>query len=232
MDKKTVARNFSGCALTYDRYADLQKQTGVELLALIKNNGIRNILEIGCGTGNYTLLLRKKFPDARIQAIDISDKMIEVASLKFPDMGIEFMAADAERADLEGGFDLITANASFQWFDDFAGTLGKYKYLLNPAGTILFSIFGPKTFRELNASLEEAFQGVSAYSANFMAADTIKGILNKQFRQVKTEETRYEESFSSRGEIINKIKNSRIRGEGWGAKARVKPPAVKKLGEV
>lgn len=232
MDKRTVAKNFSRCALAYDRYADLQKRSGVELLALIENNGIRNILEIGCGTGNHTMLLRKKFQDARIQAIDISEEMVEVASLKLPDMGIEFMVTDAERADLEGGFDLITANACFQWFDDLAGALERYSGLLNPEGTILFSIFGPETFRELNASLKEAFGGVSIHSADFMTADTIKGILNKQFRQVKMEEARYEESFSCLWELLNKIKYSGIRGEGLGTKALWTPRALKKLEEV
>ena len=82
MDKKTIARNFSRYAYAYDRYSDVQREAAFELLMLIKKGRFNRIMEVGCGTGNYTLLLREKFKKARIKAVDISDKMIEVASDK------------------------------------------------------------------------------------------------------------------------------------------------------
>ena len=79
MNKEIIARNFSRCAYLYDRYADVQKKAALEILGQIQDYSFSKILEIGCGTGNYTLLLREKFKRASITALDISRKMIEVA---------------------------------------------------------------------------------------------------------------------------------------------------------
>src|SRR3990167_3889175 len=126
MDKKAVIRNFSRYARSYDKYADVQKRAASELLESIREEGFREILEIGCGTGNYTLLLRERFKNASLKAIDISGKMIDVASEKLKDKNIEFIVADAETVDIRGDFDCITSNASFQWFSDLGKTIKKY----------------------------------------------------------------------------------------------------------
>ena len=42
------------------------------------------ILEIGCGPGNITKYLLNKRPDFRIEGIDISSNMIELANIHWP----------------------------------------------------------------------------------------------------------------------------------------------------
>src|SRR3989338_9586213 len=96
MDKKTIAGNFSRYARTYDAHADIQRKTGLELLSWVKKGRFKSVMELGCGTGNYTLLLRERFKNAKIRAVDISDKMIEIAGDKLWDKGVEFMVRDAE----------------------------------------------------------------------------------------------------------------------------------------
>ena len=107
MDKKTIVRNFSRYAYIYDKYSDVQRGAAFELLKRIKKGRFNRIMEVGCGTGNYTFLLREKFKKARIKAVDISDKMIEVASDKLQNKGIEFMVRDAENMDLNERLSLI-----------------------------------------------------------------------------------------------------------------------------
>ena len=50
-------------------------------------NGLkpRNILEIGCGTGNLSTLIIREYPESTIHLVDISDKMIEHCKEKFSD---------------------------------------------------------------------------------------------------------------------------------------------------
>jgi len=220
MDKKAVIRNFSRYAYVYDRYADVQKRAALELLKEVKNGGFDKILEIGCGTGNYTLLLRDKFRNAGLKAIDISDKMVEVASEKLKMKEVEFLIADAENTGLDGEFDLITSNACFQWFADLEKALVKYKNLLKKNGVILFSVFGPSTFRELNTSLEYVLENESVYAAGFITKEKIGEILNKHFKEIKIKETRYSEYFFRLKDLLDKIKYSGIRGEG-GANGRI-----------
>lgn len=218
MDTEAVIRNFSRYAYVYDKYADVQKCAAQELLKEIKKGNFTKILEIGCGTGNYTLLLRNKFRDAKLKAIDISDKMIEVASKKLKDNQIEFMVADAQNLDWDGEFDLITSNGCFQWFADLEKTLIKYNSLLKNSGIILFSIFGPATFWELNASLEYILKNASVDADNFMAKERIEKILNKNFKEIKIREMCYKEYFPHLNDLLTKIKYSGIRGGGANGK--------------
>lgn len=210
MDKKMIMRNFSRYAYTYDRYADIQKLSALKLLKDLDGKVFRKILEIGCGTGNYTLLLKNKFRQAKFKAIDISGKMIEVAREKLNDNQIDFITADAETVNIDENFDCITSNACFQWFDDLGKTLEKYTHLLNKDGTILFSIFGPSTFLELNTSLRCILEDVSLGVTRFMSKDTIKEILKRNFKRVKIKEAVYKESFLHLRGLLHKIKYSGI----------------------
>lgn len=229
MDKKIIARDFSRCASAYDRYADIQRRAGIELLGLIEKDGIRRILEIGCGTGNYTLLLSSKFKDAKVKTVDISERMIEQAEEKLKDRNVEFAVADAERMELEKDFDLITSNACFQWFEDLAAALLKYKDRLSKNGSVSFSTFGPLTFSELNAALKEVVQNASTPAAQFPGREEIERILKQNFASVLVREERYEESFACLKDLLRKIKYSGIRGEGFGGRAFLSRQLLHKL---
>ncbi|MEE2642775.1 MAG: class I SAM-dependent methyltransferase [Planctomycetota bacterium] len=41
------------------------------------------ILELGCGSGNLTEKLVRKYPDSAVQAVDASSRMIEIAGQRF-----------------------------------------------------------------------------------------------------------------------------------------------------
>lgn len=232
MDKETIIKNFSRCAYTYDRYAKVQKCAALELLNLLAEDGIGKILEIGCGTGNYTLLLREKFSSSQIKAIDVSERMIEVASRKIKNKGVNFIVADAETINLNESFDLITSNACFQWFNDLDRAIIKYKNLLKTNGIILFSTFGPDTFCELNLCLEHIFGDMPLGASNFMGQKEIENILRDNFRKQEVKEDRYEEENSSLSDLLNKIKYTGIRGAGLNGKFSLTPGILKKLEDI
>lgn len=229
MDKELITRNFSRYAYTYDKYADVQKLAASQLIRLARKTNIDKILEIGYGTGNYTILLREKFADAKIKALDLSDKMMEVACAKIRCKAIEFMVEDGEALDWDEDFNLITSNACFQWFEDLDGALKKYKGLLNKDGFILFSVFGPRTFWELNVSLKSIFKETSVSSVNFLEKERLRNILNKNFGRIELKEIAYEESFSCLSGLLKKIKYSGTNGFGSGKKILLTPQILKKL---
>ncbi|MBW8334564.1 MAG: methyltransferase domain-containing protein [Prolixibacteraceae bacterium] len=57
---------------------------------LIKNDRPK-ILELGCGPGNVTSLLKNRFPEAYITAIDLAPKMIEIAQKVMPEVDFRVM---------------------------------------------------------------------------------------------------------------------------------------------
>lgn len=232
MDKKLITRNFSRYAYIYDKYADVQKLAASQLIKLARKTNIDKILEIGYGTGNYTILLREKFANAKIKALDLSDKMMEVASGKIKCEGLEFIVEDGESLDLEEDFNLITSNACFQWFEDLDGALKNYKALLKDDGSILFSMFGPRTFWELNVSLRSIFKEASVASLNFLAKEKLGKIINNNFSRVKIKEITYEESFSCLRELLNKIKYTGTNGLGSGKRGIFTPQTLDRLEKV
>lgn len=228
MDKKIIIKNFSRYAYCYDKYAHVQKLAAEKLLSTIKEENFNSVLEIGCGSGNYTALLRGKFVNARLKAIDISATMVDIAKDKLKNSGVEFIVEDAENMDSEENFELITSNACFQWFDDLEGALSKYRTLLNNDGIISFSIFGPATFCELNESLRSV-TGASVAAGNFMDRAKIEAILIGNFRKIVIEEIRHVEFFSHLKDLFDKIKYTGIRGEGTGGRFFLGTELFKKL---
>lgn len=212
MDKLAITKNFSRYAHLYDKYADVQKKTGRRLLKRIEGKQFAKILELGSGTGNYTALLRKRFEDAEIKAVDISERMIELARDKLADKKIRFINADAQALDLNERFDLITSNACFHWLERLETSLPAYKKHLKGSGLIAFTIFGPETFYELNTVLGLILKDVFTASSRFVSKDKLQRLLHDEFREVDIQEVKYEESFPDIFGLLRKIKYSGVKG--------------------
>lgn len=232
MDKAVITRNFSRYADTYDTYAQVQRWAASRLLAFLPAGDFGRILEIGGGTGNYTYLLKERFKTAKIKTIDISEKMTEMASRKIKEERVKFIVADAETIELDEAFDLITSNACLQWFEDLNVSLQKYKRLLGKSGLVAFSLFGPKTFWELNMSLGCLFKDPYLSAVNFIEKDKIGKILRQNFKEVKVKEAAYKESFSRVSDFLKKIKYTGTGGSGLDRKFSFSARTLRKLEEV
>lgn len=179
IDKKKLERRFSRNAKTYDTYASVQKIMSKKLMNLIKIDHPIKILEIGCGTGYLTNLLVQSFPNAHITAVDLASGMIDVASQRMKNNGVDnqvtFVCADIETHFPTDNFDLIISNATFQWFNHPDEMANKIFTHLSPGGQCLFSTFGNNTFNELAesfqlASLEMELEDRVKPSQDFLSA--------------------------------------------------------------
>jgi malonyl-CoA O-methyltransferase len=230
-NRLNIARNFSRYAHLYDQYADVQMRAALGLVESIKGNSFSKILEIGCGTGNYTLLLRNKFQSARIKALDISREMISLARNKLKNQEIEFIVSDAEHFSTGEDYDLITSNACFQWFSGLEAVLREYLKLLQKKGAIYFSIFGPQTFSELNIALNCLLVDEPIAAQGFYDKSRLEAILKENFKSVQISEICYQETLPNLTELLEKIKYSGIRGNGLSKKIYFSRTFLKKLEE-
>jgi ubiquinone/menaquinone biosynthesis C-methylase UbiE len=65
-------------------------------------------LEIGCGNGNGTHLIKKYFNPAKIEAIDLDERMISIAQKRTSDKVIDFKLMDAAKLEYpDNSFDII-----------------------------------------------------------------------------------------------------------------------------
>jgi trans-aconitate 2-methyltransferase len=76
----------------------------------------QTIIDIGCGPGNSTQILRKRWPRARIIGLDKSEKMIERARLDHPEL--TWIVGDASTLETDRKYDIVFSNAAIHWIPD------------------------------------------------------------------------------------------------------------------
>lgn len=99
----------------YLRFADHRTRPGIELLARIPDIAARRVVDLGCGTGNLTALLARRWPDANVAGIDSSEDMIERARRDHP--GLNWTIGSIESWNPETRFDVVFSNAALHWVD-------------------------------------------------------------------------------------------------------------------
>lgn len=151
---RTVRHRFSASTPTYDTNAHVQNAVAAKLLRLIPSSDtVNHILEVGCGTGALTRHLLNQFPQASMDAVDISPRMIEAASRNFPAASnIRWHVADARSFRGKNSYDLITSNCALHWIDPLLEGLHNLVRQLVPGGYFTFSIMLEGTLQELHES--------------------------------------------------------------------------------
>jgi len=81
----------------------------------------KEILELGCGTGNLTQLIILKYPNAKVTAIDISEECINECKSRIPSQNIEYLKSDFKELHLpKNKFDLVVSSISIHHIDNKA----------------------------------------------------------------------------------------------------------------
>jgi ubiquinone/menaquinone biosynthesis C-methylase UbiE len=76
----------------------------------------RRIIDLGCGTGSTTLMLKQAFPEAEVVGLDLSPYMLVVADMKAQKAGlnIQWLHSKAESvAFADASFDLVASSLLF-----------------------------------------------------------------------------------------------------------------------
>ena len=234
MKDNTVKNNFARYARDYDRFACVQNQTAHYLANILNNANIspETILDIGCGTGVYTGLIAEKFPNSHINATDIAPEMLDYAKNKLNDSNISFLLEDAQNPNVSKKYDIITSNACLQWLSDHNDAIEKYSRMLNPDGIMAFSLFGPKTFNELQTVLRVGVnKDIKLSVSSFIDKNPITDIMNACFKSVNVVEDTFTREYKTLWELLKIIKHTGTRGEGLGA-GRLSRADIAKLQDI
>lgn len=218
--KATIRRKFSRAAGTYDEHAAVQKEAAEKLADQLPEIAPTTILELGCGTGNYTRLLAERYPAARITALDFAAAMLAVARAKVREKLVTFHWQDAEvfLRDQKESYDLITTNATMQWFDDLERTAGLLAKRLKPGGTFLATIFGPEGLQELHAGLAAVNPGgVALPIDSFPNRERLQAIFSPHFDRVEIEEWRLLRCYPTLADLLRHIRRTGTGGPRQGA---------------
>jgi len=163
-DPRQVRRAFSRASASYDAAAALQHEVEARLLESLDYFEDRvpdTILDLGCGPGHAAAAMRKRWPRARVIAMDLALPMLQQARprsgwnpLQKP---IDRINADARALPLaDGSVDVLFCNLCLQWVEDLPAVFAGFRRVLRPEGLLLCSTFGPATLQELREAFAVA----------------------------------------------------------------------------
>jgi malonyl-CoA O-methyltransferase len=212
-NKQIIQLKFSRAAGTYDNYAKVQAEVARALAGkLPQTPKIKNILEIGCGTGNFTSLLAAGFPEAKIVALDFSREMLTRAQHKLRGDNLEFICVEGEQfleEAPEKSFDLIVSNGSLQWFTHLDRALSNITRIMAPGGFMVCSIFGPQSLKELGEGLQALHLLKNTLTARtFPDLDELRQQLHASIPESHIEEELIEKEYRSAHDLLLHIKKT------------------------
>ncbi len=159
IDKAQACRAFSRAAPTYDEAAVLQREVSRRLqsrLDLVRLEP-ENILDLGCGTGEQTQALLRRYSRSRVLALDFALPMLDIARRRGRwRRRPRCVCGDMEQLPLaDASIDLLISNLAFQWAAQPAQLYAECLRVLRPGGLLMFTSFGPDTLKELRAAWRE-----------------------------------------------------------------------------
>jgi tRNA (cmo5U34)-methyltransferase len=152
MKARTASEYFGGMASDYDslirravpRYAEMIER----LVDYLPSTGAAapRVLELGCGTGNFTLALAARFPDATLTTVDAAPEMIAVTRARLeaahPRAAARATFVDSRFEDLRlepASFDLATSCISLHHVVEKGALYRALHAALAPGGTFRFA---------------------------------------------------------------------------------------------
>ncbi|HSQ69546.1 MAG TPA: malonyl-ACP O-methyltransferase BioC [Steroidobacteraceae bacterium] len=153
LDLARIRRSFGQAAASYDAVAVLQtevRRRHLERLDFVRLDP-RVVLDVGSGTGAGTLALKRRYPRARVAALDLAMGMLmETGRRQTVLRRFARVCGDAARLPFgDGTAELIFSNLMLQWCNDQDAVLREFRRVLAPGGLLSFTTFGPDTLKEL-----------------------------------------------------------------------------------
>ncbi len=130
----------------YLKFKAQRTQPSIDLAARIEVENPRDIIDIGCGPGNSTRVVKDRFPEARATGADLSDNMLEAARRDNPDCDFIKLDVGGDLSALTGKFDVVFSNACLQWVSEHRRLLPSLFSLLRKGGALAVQI--PMNFEE------------------------------------------------------------------------------------
>ena len=123
---------------TYLAFADERTRPAAELLARIPDEAPQHVVDLGCGPGNSTALLRARWREAQIEGLDSSPDMLAQASRS--GVAAKWVKADLASWTAPAPYDVIYSNATYQWLPDHPALLPRLIGGVRAGGTFAFQV--------------------------------------------------------------------------------------------
>ena len=184
--KYIPALSFKILTPLYDTFFKLTMREEIFKRRLIKEAGIRaghKVLDLGCGTGTLTIMIKKAHPGSEVVGIDGDPQILEIArqKAKATSKSIQFDEGMAYKLPYpDNSFDRVVSSLVFHHLtaQDKARSLVEIYRVLKPNGEFHLADFGEPmgAYAKIVSSLMRKFDRVD---------DNINGRIPEMFRQAK-----------------------------------------------
>jgi trans-aconitate 2-methyltransferase len=147
-------------ATHYLQFMEQRTQPCRDLASRVPVDSPGRVIDLGCGPGNSTAILRKRWPKASIVGLDDSAEMIELASKS--DSSVQWQLGDISKwaaAELSATFDVVFSNAALQWVPDHETLYPRLMERLSRGGFLAVQVPG-----NMDAPAHEAMRRLAASS--------------------------------------------------------------------
>jgi trans-aconitate 2-methyltransferase len=100
----------------YLKFANERTQPAIDLAARVGVDTPARVIDLGCGPGNSTRVVARRWPLATVTGIDSSAAMLAAARKEFPEQ--TWLQSDIAHWQPETPFDVVFSNAALQWVPD------------------------------------------------------------------------------------------------------------------
>jgi trans-aconitate 2-methyltransferase len=128
--------------ILYKRFAGERERPALDLIQRVPLDDPGFILDLGCGAGNVTALLRARWPRACLMGMDHSPAMLTAARAALPD--VDFIEGDAANWRSPEPVDLLFTNAVLQWLPDHERLFPRLFEQVKPGGILAVQM--PRNF--------------------------------------------------------------------------------------
>lgn len=122
-------------AAQYLKFEDERTRPAADLLAQVPADlRAGTVYDLGCGPGNSTELLARRFPGRGVRGVDNAADMLKAARQRLP--GIDFVECDLATWRPPDPAALLFANAVFQWLPEHVALMTRLMDGLRPGGML------------------------------------------------------------------------------------------------
>lgn len=188
-------------------------QPAIDLANRVRGCTPKKIVDIGCGPGNSTAVLREVFPEAEIRGIDSSASMIERARAKHGDLDFSLCSAE----ELDGTYDLLFSNACLQWIPNHGMLIPHLMEKLTDGGALAVQMPMNREeplyqiIRTVAAESKWDFQKVCFETNDTLAPEEYFNILSDCSGSFEQWETVYYHVLPSHEHLIDWVRETRLR---------------------
>ena len=200
----------------YLQFKPQRTQPSIDLVARIQMDDPRTIIDIGCGPGNSTQILLKRWPHADILGIDSSEAMIQRARQDYPHQ--KWVVADAATLSTRLTYDIVFSNAAIHWIPRHDLLLQRLFQIVNEKGILAVQVpanqespLYKSILRVSRSGKWSAFTTGREDSITYHSADYYYGQLALYTKEIVIWETIYYHVMKSHEELIDWYKGTAMK---------------------